>query len=163
MATFWSCCPGCLMQASVQSLAPKVGVPQWSTTMTCCNCSQAAWFVCCHVDCQIPAHKNVFLQLKQLRNHAQYWHTAGFQVHHQRTIVPRSIRPRPHCCSLTTLQASLSIQGHFLLPVAQERLITTTYLKHCVPVSTNLTKMKMSCGHTIMVVGPQFKLMSLHF
>lgn len=76
MATFWSSCPGCFMQAPVQSLVPKPGVPQWCTTLTCCNCSQAAWFVCRHVDCQIPAHKNVFLQLKQLRNHAQYWHTA---------------------------------------------------------------------------------------
>jgi hypothetical protein len=48
-------------------------VPSWSTEYLCGYCGVQPWFEC-HPCCTIPARKNIFQTLKQLRDHARHWH-----------------------------------------------------------------------------------------
>ena len=76
--TYSSSCPGCLNTATQAAthntprLLQSNKVP-WSTLFGCCRCGQT-WFVCFHIDCTIPSHKNKFLKQQHLKNHVRRWH-----------------------------------------------------------------------------------------
>ncbi len=78
MTTCLSSCPTC-MQQCVRSGPPGTSslahyVPSWSIEFLCFQCGQQPWFECCLVCCNLPAHKNLFHDLKQLRHHAHHCH-----------------------------------------------------------------------------------------
>ncbi len=78
MASSWSSCPNCLHNTEQSGLPGtscfKHSIPSWTAEFVCSQCGQQPWFECFHDNCNLPAHKNLFHNLKQLRHHAQHWH-----------------------------------------------------------------------------------------